>query len=109
MTTPQSTPAQAGIAVSTAITAGLFGVTLNHGEGIVVSKANLAGNGGDLPGERQQHAEGIVVSTAITAGIGGGDIPGERNQHAEGIVVSTAITAGRDGVTLNHAEAVVGL
>jgi hypothetical protein len=28
---------------------------------------------------------GIVVSTAIVAGIGG-DIPGERNQHAEAVV-----------------------
>ena len=109
MTTTQSTPTQAGIAVSTTITAGLIGVTLNHGEGIVVSTAIVAGIGGDIPGERQQHAEGIIVSTAIVAGIGGGTGEGERNQHAEGIVVSTAISAGVIGVILNHAEAVVGL
>jgi hypothetical protein len=87
MTTPKTLPTQAGIAVSTAIVAGI---------------------GGDVPGERQQHAEGIIVSTAIVAGIGG-DIPGERNQHAEGIVVSTAISAGVIGVILNHAEGIVAL
>ena len=52
---------------------------------------------------------GIIVSTSIVAGIGGGDIPGERQQHAEGIVLSTAIAAGEAGSQLNHAEAVVVL
>lgn len=68
MTPTQSTPSQAGIIVSTAITAGIgFG-------------------------EREQHAEGIVVSTAITAGAS--DCPtgecSDPNNHVEGIILPTA-------------------
>ena len=46
--------------MSTAITAGLAGSNLNHGEGIVVSTAIVAGIGFE-PGERNQHAEGLVL------------------------------------------------
>ena len=77
MTLTQSIPPQAGILVSTAITAGIAG--------------RLATN----------HAEDIVVATAITAGLDGVTL-----NHAEDIV-ATAITAGVAGSGLNHAERLV--
>jgi hypothetical protein len=56
----KSLPAQTGILVSTAITAGI-----------------------DVGfGERQQHAEGIVVSTSLAAG-------GANLNHAEGVVAAS--------------------
>jgi len=53
MTTTQTTQAQTGITVSTAITAG--GIQLNHADGIVVATSIAAG------GMRVNHAEGVVV------------------------------------------------
>ena len=78
MTATQNTPAQTGITVSTAITAGGPGLVVQHAEGIVVSTPITAGG----PGIVLQHAEGIVVSTAITTG-------GWSLNHAEGTVVTT--------------------
>lgn len=110
MTPTQSTPTQAGIIVSTAITAGIdigFGEREQHAEGIVVSTAITAGaSDGCTSGncsDPNNHAEGVVVSTAITAGIDVGF--GERQQHAEGIVVTAPLTAG--GSQLNRVEGII--
>ena len=58
MTTTKSIPTQPGIAVSTAIVAGIDGLTQNHGEGIVVSTPISAG----VIGVVLNHAEGIVLA-----------------------------------------------
>ena len=118
MTARKNTPTQAGSAVSTAIVAGIGGdipgELQQHAEGIVVSTAIVAG-AKDCPSgtcsDPTNHAEGIVVSTAIVAGAGNctSGNCSDPSNHAEGIVVSTAIAAGDAGSQLNHTEAVVVL
>jgi len=53
-----STPSNAGIAVSTAITAGDAGLSYNHAEGVIVATAITAGDAG----LSYNHAEGVVVA-----------------------------------------------
>ena len=74
MSTTQSTSPQAGIVVSTAITAG------GAADDCPIGTCNPTQN---------NHVEGVVVSTAITAGAA--DCPtgtcNDQNNHAEGLVL----------------------
>ena len=96
---------QAGIAISTSITAG--GDQQQHAEGTVPAMSTSArhpnaprGRDTLLAAVKARQASGndivgIAASTAITAG-------GYMDNHVEGIVLSTSITGG--GWVANHAE-----
>ncbi|MCA1679618.1 MAG: hypothetical protein LC777_12050 [Actinobacteria bacterium] len=90
MSATQTIKSQAGIVVSTPLTAGGGGI--NHAEGIVVSTALTAGGGGI------NHAEGIVVPERCRDGASGrerwGCTPMRRVRRPETVAPAMTSAAG---------------